>query len=239
MLRLVEEEEAKGRGGNLKLMKITINPIYELIAQGEHQQQDFKYCINDSRKIAKSLVAFANTDGGRLLLGVKDNGKIAGVQSDEEYYMVEAAAKIYSSPEIPFEVQPWDVDGKTVLEVRIPLSENKPHYAQNHDKKWLAYIRRADENILANRVVLKSWKLKRNTKGLLFTYDKPRRMLVKYLEENNEITLSKLSKIACINRFTAENILAEFLNMGCISIDLGKIPVTYSLNAEFDFDILM
>ncbi|MDA3865584.1 MAG: putative DNA binding domain-containing protein, partial [Salinivirgaceae bacterium] len=48
---------------------ITINPLYQLIAQGEHQQQDFKFCINDSRKIAKSLVAFANTDGGRLLVG--------------------------------------------------------------------------------------------------------------------------------------------------------------------------
>jgi predicted HTH transcriptional regulator len=45
--------------------------LYKLIEEGEHQQQDFKYCINDSKKIAKSLVAFANTDGGRLLIGVK------------------------------------------------------------------------------------------------------------------------------------------------------------------------
>jgi len=56
-------------------MKLTVHPIYKLIAQGEHQQQDFKYCISDSRKIARSLVAFANTDGGRLLVGVKDNAK--------------------------------------------------------------------------------------------------------------------------------------------------------------------
>ena len=70
-------------------MKINISPIYKLIAQGEHQQQDFKFCINDSRKIARSLVAFANTDGGRLLIGVKDNGKIIGVRSDEEYYMLQ------------------------------------------------------------------------------------------------------------------------------------------------------
>jgi predicted HTH transcriptional regulator len=49
--------------------------IYKLIQEGEHQRQDFKYCINDSKKIAKSLVAFANTDGGRLLIGIKDNGR--------------------------------------------------------------------------------------------------------------------------------------------------------------------
>ena len=49
--------------------------IHALIAEGEHQQQDFKFEISDARKIAKTLSAFANTDGGRLLIGVKDNVK--------------------------------------------------------------------------------------------------------------------------------------------------------------------
>lgn len=38
--------------------------LHRLIAQGEHQQQDFKYEISDARKIARTLSAFANTDGG-------------------------------------------------------------------------------------------------------------------------------------------------------------------------------
>ena len=63
--------------------------IHTLIAEGEHQQQDFKFEISDARKIAKTLSAFANTDGGRLLIGVKDNGRIAGVRSEEEKYMIE------------------------------------------------------------------------------------------------------------------------------------------------------
>ena len=72
--------------------------IHDRIAEGEHQQQDFKFEISDARKIAKSLSAFSNTDGGRLLVGVKDNGKIAGVRSEEEVYMIEAAAKLYCKP---------------------------------------------------------------------------------------------------------------------------------------------
>ncbi|MDP4292685.1 MAG: ATP-binding protein [Bacteroidota bacterium] len=68
--------------------------IRKLIEQGEHQQQDFKFEISDARKIARSLAAFANTDGGRLLVGVKDNGAIAGVRSNEEFYMVELAAQL-------------------------------------------------------------------------------------------------------------------------------------------------
>jgi predicted HTH transcriptional regulator len=59
--------------------------IYDYIAQGEHLQQDFKFEISDARKISKTLVAFSNSQGGRLLIGVKDNGRIAGIRSEEEF----------------------------------------------------------------------------------------------------------------------------------------------------------
>jgi predicted HTH transcriptional regulator len=72
--------------------------IYDLINQGEHQTLDFKHSITDSKKIARSLAAFANTNGGRLLVGVRDNRSIAGVKSDEEFYMVQAAADMYCKP---------------------------------------------------------------------------------------------------------------------------------------------
>lgn len=219
-------------------MKLTVNPIYKLISQGEHQQQDFKYCINDSRKIAKSLVAFANTNGGRLLIGVKDNGNIIGIRSEEEFYMVEAAAKIYSKPKINFTVQEWNVEGKIVLEIDIEPSNERPHYAQQDDGKWLAYIRRNDENILANGVLLKSWELECNKDGLLFKYDEPKRALIKHLSENQSITLSKFAKIAQITRFHAEKILAEFLFMHCITAHFEENPVNYSLNENFDLEQL-
>ena len=78
-------------------MKISTNNKFleQMIAEGEHQQQDFKFEVSSAKKIAKSLSAFANTSGGRLLIGVKDNGKIAGVNSEEEQYMIDAAAQIY------------------------------------------------------------------------------------------------------------------------------------------------
>ena len=100
------------------------HPIEALIEQGEHQQLDFKFEVSDSKKIARTLSAFANTDGGRLLIGVKDNGAISGVRSEEEYYMIEAASKMYTHPEVPFTAKRWDVNGKTVLEVYIAPIEN-------------------------------------------------------------------------------------------------------------------
>ena len=89
-----------------------MHPIEALIEQGEHQQLDFKFEVSDSKKIARTLSAFANTDGGRLLIGVKDNGNISGVRSEEEYYMIEAASKMYTQPEVPFEATRWEINGK-------------------------------------------------------------------------------------------------------------------------------
>ena len=109
--------------------------IRSLIESGESQTLDFKFEISDSKKIAKTFVAFANTDGGTLLIGVKDNGSIAGVRSEEEYCMIEAAAKMYCKPEVGFQTRRWNIDGKTILELNIPKSSQKPHYALTEEKK--------------------------------------------------------------------------------------------------------
>ena len=69
-----------------------------LIGEGEHQQQDFKYRVDDARKLAKSVSAFANTDGGRLLIGVRDDGFIAGVRKEGEIYVMHQAAYKYCQP---------------------------------------------------------------------------------------------------------------------------------------------
>ena len=72
--------------------------IASLIEEGEHEHQDFKFAVSDARKIAHSLSAFANNDGGRLLIGVKDNGAIAGVRNEEDIFVVEQAAEMYCEP---------------------------------------------------------------------------------------------------------------------------------------------
>ncbi|MGK0279597.1 MAG: putative HTH transcriptional regulator, partial [Litorivivens sp.] len=81
--------------------------IEKLITEGEHQQQDFKMRVEDAKKIAKTLVAFANTDGGRLLIGVKDNGSICGVRVDEELHVMEGAAQMECDPPITIQHQIW------------------------------------------------------------------------------------------------------------------------------------
>lgn len=208
--------------------------LYKLIEQGEHQQQDFKYCINDSKKIAKSLVAFANTNGGRLLIGVKDNGKIAGISSDEEFYMVEAAAKIFSKPQISFTTKQWQIESKTVLEIWIEPSNEKPHFAKDENGKWLAYIRVDDENFLAHKIQIEVWKKQNSSKGIYFTYSDDERFLIEYLQQNKSISFSKFMRLAHIPRKKAEEVLSNFVIIDIIKMNTTPDGTIFVLNNNFD-----
>jgi len=206
--------------------------IHNLILEGEHQQLDFKFQITDSRKIARSLVAFANSQGGRLLIGVKDNGAIAGMRTEEEFHMIEAASKMYCRPEVPFRSKLWNVDGKQVLEVIVEPFDDKPCMAQDEDGKWWAYIRLKDQNILANSVLIKYWNRKKNTQGTLIRYSEKETLLLTYLQNNENISISAFCKLAQINRYKAETILVNLLSARVIKIIPTEHQFYYALRGE-------
>jgi predicted HTH transcriptional regulator len=207
--------------------------IRKLIAMGEHQQLDFKFGINDSRKIARTLVAFANSDGGRLLIGVKDNGSIAGVRSEEEFYMVQAASEMYTRPVVPFEVKEWTVNQKKVLEIIVPAMNDGLHSAPVEKDDYLIYIRVKDENYPVNSVWLKAYKWKNLKTGAFIRFTDSEKFLLTYLETETTITQSKYCKLAKINSKTAENILAGFMAIGMVSIVFTKHGVQYTLSDEY------
>jgi predicted HTH transcriptional regulator len=210
----------------------SISYIKNLIQSGENQQLDFKFEISDSRKIARTLVAFSNTDGGTLLIGVKDNGRIAGVHSDEEFYMVQAAANMYCKPEIIFESKRWVVEGKTVLEVTIPKGSNIPYFAQTEPDKWVAFIRVKDENILATAVHLRVWKNKTHDRGILIEYGGKVKKLMEYLEFNSSISISKFCRTAFLPKKTAENIIADLIYFGLIEAVYNGHYFVYCLKSK-------
>lgn len=206
--------------------------IRDLIQQGEHQQLDFKFAINDSKKIARSLVAFANTDGGTLLIGVKDNGAIAGADVEEEFYMVQAASQMYSKPEVYFETKTWNVDKKVILEVVVPKSKDKPHKAPTENHEWKVFIRVDDKNLLANSVLLHVWAKQKKQYPAIISYSQKQKILFQYLIENKTITLSKFTKIAYIPRKKAENILVNLILSDIVKMNFTQKGAFYFLNPE-------
>lgn len=207
--------------------------ISKLIAQGEHQQLDFKFGVNDSRKIARTLAAFANTEGGRLLIGVKDNGSIAGVRSEEEFYMIQAASEMFTRPVVPFEVKEWTINQKRVLEVIVPAIKGVLHSAPVEKDNYLIYIRVKDENFTVNSVWLKAYKWKNSPSGTFIRFSENEKFLLDYLEKEPTITQSKYCKLTKINSRTAENIIAGFVAIGMVKILFTKQGVLYALSDQY------
>ena len=185
--------------------------IHNLIKEGEHVHQDFKFEISDARKIAKSLSAFANTEGGRLLIGVKDNGKIAGIRSEEEIYMIESAANLYCEPEVQLSNRLYTVEGKQVLVVTVEEAEEKPVKAIDENKKAWAYVRIKDENILASIVHLNKWKHNQKEKDVMMVYSEREQHLLDLLAENGPLTINQCSRLAHIPRREVSELLADFI----------------------------
>ena len=190
--------------------------IHSLIAEGEHVHQDFKFEISDARKIAKTLSAFANTEGGRLLIGVKDNGRVAGVRSDEERYMIEAAARLYCVPQVECRMRTYQVDGRSVLVAAVDESDHKPVYAKDEDGRRLAYVRIKDENILATPVHLRIWQQSGNPQGELMEITGREQLLLRLMEENESLSLLKCCRLAHVPRRAAEHLLAKLVRYGIV-----------------------
>jgi len=208
--------------------------LIKMIAEGEHQRQDFKYCINNSRKIARSMVAFANTDGGRLLLGIRDNGSVAGVQSDEEYYMAEAAAKLYSKPPINFQTHQWLIEGKTVLEINIPKSDEIPHFTQNEEGKLLVYIRKDDQNIVAPGILLKVWEQQKSPQGVHIRFSDEEKRLLSLIESNQNLSLNQFSRQIKLPRWKSEKLLVKLIVVGVVGMEISVTVIRVFLRDDFD-----
>jgi predicted HTH transcriptional regulator len=206
--------------------------LLQLINMGEGQQLDFKYSISDAPKIARSLVAFANTDGGTLLLGVKDNGKIAGIKTDEEMYMIETAAHLYCRPEVFFNYNIHTIEGKKVMEVNVDPSMHKPHSAPNQAGKYKVYVRKNDENILANRVLLEVWRLQKQEIEISINYDELLQQVFKLFENKKRINRRDVALKLNISNYKADNLLIKLMLMHLIDIELTGEDAFYYLTEE-------
>ena len=208
--------------------------IHRLIGEGEHVHQDFKFEISDARKIAKSISAFANTEGGRLLVGVKDNGKIAGVRSEEEIYMIEAAAQRYCQPPVDIHTYIYKVEGKDVLEAVIDESPQKPIYALDTEERKWAYVRIKDENILANPIHLNIWRHNRTEEKIVVAYTPREQQVLTLLGQHESLTLNQCQRLARMNRKQITSLLADFIRFGLVEQVFREHAFYFRLKEHID-----
>ena len=184
--------------------------LQELIAQGEHEQQDFKYKVDDAMKLARSVSAFANTEGGRLLIGVRDNGSLAGVKSEEDIYMVHKAAYACCRPEAAINFRTYHVEGRNIVVATVPRAMGRPVCAIDEEGRETAYVRIRDENIVASPVFIEMWKQESREENMM-PYTDTESRLMEMMRLNPHQPIEVISKIAHIKRFLIIKILARLI----------------------------
>jgi predicted HTH transcriptional regulator len=193
--------------------------VKKSIFEGEGVTLDFKKTITSCEKIARTMVSFANNKGGRLLIGVADDGTIKGVKSeDEERYMITKAAQLYARPALEPIFEEIYVDDKLVLVVEIEESNTKPHYSLAEDGKWWVYVRVKDKSVLASKIVVDVLKRSTNDKGVLIEYSSKEKALLEYLDKMQRISIKEYCDLLKLSRRNAQRILVNMVLSGVIRI---------------------
>lgn len=206
--------------------------LKSIIREGEHQQLDFKFRIDDAKKIARTLSAFANTDGGRLLIGVKDNGKITGIDPNEEIHMIEAAAEMYCKPPVAFQSRVWQEDMRLVLEINVAPSEERPVYSPDEEGKWKVYVRRKDHTLLANKILLSFWKQQKRDKVRPEKFGEEETALLGLIHEHGPITLSQLYRQSALPKNRVDKLLVLFMCWELITMEINEQGTFYTICEE-------
>jgi predicted HTH transcriptional regulator len=206
--------------------------LQDLIEQGEHVSQDFKFRIDDQRKIARTLCAFANTSGGRLLIGVKDNRKIAGCNPEEEFHMLEGAASIFCQPELKITSKIWQEDFRLVLEVSVAKSENGPHKAKDDDGKWKPYIRIKDKTTAVNKILEWVWIEQKRKTARPEHFGEDELQLLKSIGQFQPVTLSKLYRESTLPLRRVDRLLVLFICWNLVDMIFENDGIYYRLREE-------
>lgn len=193
--------------------------LKERILKGESQTLEFKFELNSARRIAETISAFSNADGGTILVGVKDNGALAGIRLDEEIYVLDAAATMYCKPPVVLQTRRWDIDGKSILEAEVPSANEKPVKAEITPGESKAWIRYGASNRLASPVHLALWQLDETQKKSPAHFTEKEQKVLAVLQDKKWISLNQATRFTKLPRHIVARTLAQFLRWEIITCE--------------------
>ena len=207
-----------------------VQQLRSLVAKGEGATVEFKRKASNPEKIVREMIAFANTAGGVLLVGIGDDGSIPGLKypEGESYVITEALKKV--RPALSFQETFIPLgSSRTVLQYEIRESKKKPHYAVSENKAKDYFVRVDDKSIKASREVREIIKRKQHAKDIRFRYGDHEKFLMKYLEENKSITLKEFVTACGVRRFYASHKLVLLVLANVLRINPHEKGDHYTL----------
>ncbi len=212
--------------------------LKELIAGGESQTVEFKRKFTSEEKIAKEMIAFANTNGGYLLIGIDDDKKIVGVKSEkEEIDGLENVCQYYIEPLIEPSIEIMSIEYKDVIVVHVMESNNKPHRlvvgsdgAVLKPNERPVYIRQGSATLQASKEVVKVLEARNaNARPVTLSIGKHEKRLFEYLETSERATAKEFADMANISERRAVRLLVRLVQVGAIRIHTHEKADFYTL----------
>lgn len=211
--------------------------LLDLVAKGEGLRIEFKRLIHSAPKIARSITAFANTSGGVILIGVDDDRRIVGIQSEKEaLQVIDEAMRFHIEPKPRIEVHFEEFKRRMVLLVDIPESPERPHFhiepliRRDTGKRGIerrVFIRDGSHNKAASDDRIELMLSSREPLKVSFTGRE--RRLLDWLNEHDRITAEEFSDSAGIPMKEARRILVSLVRSGALRLDTANCDNGYKL----------
>jgi hypothetical protein len=196
-----------------------LRQLRNLVSKGEGFQLEFKRKAAFPEKIVREMIAFANSKGGILLLGIGDDGSIPGLKhpEDESHVVMQALKKC--KPQLPVRETFIPIGpNRSVIQYEVSESIRKPHYFVTSELLKESFVRVEDKSIKASREMREIAKRSQKQKDIRFHYGEYERMLMQYLDQHHTITLKEFTELSGLKRFTASRklillVLADVLHI--------------------------
>ena len=202
---------------------MTLDDLRRLAAMGEGRHLEFKNRVPRPDRLAREVIALANTDGGKVLIGVDDDGSVIGVKdADEELFALREALRGRVEPEVELDVAPVRVSRRRLaLVVDVPPSAERPHYLRpgaDPRQKRRAFVRVADQSVEASPEAVSLMKEQRKGTGARFTFGERERRLLAYLDRHERINVSEYARMAGLPPWKASKTLVQLAHAGVLSL---------------------
>ena len=212
-----------------------LQELKRLVSLGESGTLEFKRKVAYPEKVIREIVAFANSAGGVLLVGVNDHGHISGLKDPHgEAHVLELAIRRFIRPFLKYRKEEISITSdKKVLAFHIPASRKKPHFIRkrnNHE----CFIRINDRSVKATREIIEILRKSNNQRGTYINYGTSEQILLRYLEEHGFITLDDFIKIADISRKDASRSLVKLVLAEVILVEPGEGRDIYLNNPNIE-----
>ena len=219
-----------------KNTRLSLYELNELIEGGENQNVEFKRKFTEPEKIAKEMLAFANTHGGRILFGIDDDKSVVGVESEKgEIEYIDLAARFFCEPEINYTVDIMHIYRKDVIVVNIPESFQKPHRlienGKSDDDETKVYIRVKDRSVQASKETIKVLKkLRQDAPPQIINLGDKEKALIEYLQTHDRVTLKEFREFLNLSNRRASRILVNLVRADIIRLHNHEKEDFYTLN---------